>query len=117
MADNPRMKKTVNDVVSGDCRDGRDDCEDCRERDIGDVATAHFTLCQKPWHCLPHGQDMLQHRMCKKLFKEWYRIRADLEQPNVADNVVIGEGTFQPEHFRGFCKFSGQRGYIPIQLQ
>jgi len=117
MADNPRTKKTVNDVVSGNCRDGRDDCEDCRERDIGEVSTAHFTLCQKPWHCLPHGQDMLQHRLCKKLFKEWYRIRADLEQPGAGDDVVVGEGKFQPEHFRGFCKSSGQHGYIPIQLQ
>ena len=35
------------------------------------------TLCQKPWECLPHDADLLQHRLCRKLFSEWYRIRAD----------------------------------------
>lgn len=116
MADNPRDKRTVNDVVSGKCRDGRVDCEDCRVRNIDDIVTAHFTLCQKPWHCLPHDQDMLQHRLCRQLFGEWYRIRADLEQPNVHDGVVVGEGTFQPDHFRGFCKGSGKKGYIPLKI-
>eukprot|EP00557_Chaetoceros_sp_GSL56_P010014 CAMPEP_0176478180 /NCGR_PEP_ID=MMETSP0200_2-20121128/1044_1 /TAXON_ID=947934 /ORGANISM="Chaetoceros sp., Strain GSL56" /LENGTH=432 /DNA_ID=CAMNT_0017874091 /DNA_START=54 /DNA_END=1349 /DNA_ORIENTATION=- len=82
MADNPRDKRTVNNVVSGKCRDGRQDCEDCRERNIEDIVTAHFTLCQKPWHCLPHDQDVLQHRLCRSLFGEWYRIRADLERLN-----------------------------------
>mmetsp|Transcript_4309 Transcript_4309/g.6308 ORF Transcript_4309/g.6308 Transcript_4309/m.6308 type:complete len:520 (-) Transcript_4309:207-1766(-) len=79
MADNPRDKRTVNNVVSGKCRDGRNDCEDCRERDIQDVRTAHFTLCQKPWQCLPHKSDVLQQRLCRKLFGEWYKVRADLE--------------------------------------
>jgi Glycosyl transferase family 8. len=117
MADNPRDKRTVNDVVSGKCRDGREDCEDCRERNIEDVVTAHFTLCQKPWHCLPHDQDMLQHRLCRKLFGEWYRIRADLERPNVPDDLVVGEGGFQADHFRGFCKGPGKKGYIPLKIE
>jgi hypothetical protein len=116
MADNPRDKRTVNNVVSGKCRDGRDDCEDCRERNIDDVVTAHFTLCQKPWHCLPHDQDMLQHRLCRKLFGEWYRIRADLERPNVPDDVAVGEGAYQPDHFRGFCRGPGKKGYIPLNI-
>lgn len=116
MADNPRDKRTVNDVVSGNCRDGRDDCEDCREQDVGNVVTAHFTLCQKPWYCLPHGDDLLQHRLCRKLFKEWYGIRADLEQPGVGDTVAVGEGTYQPEQFRGFCRSDGKRGYIPLKI-
>mmetsp|Transcript_1329 Transcript_1329/g.2077 ORF Transcript_1329/g.2077 Transcript_1329/m.2077 type:complete len:466 (+) Transcript_1329:109-1506(+) len=116
MADNPRDKRTVNDVVSGNCRDGRDDCEDCRDKDIGSVVSAHFTLCQKPWHCLPHGQDLVQHRLCRKLFKEWYGIRADLEQPGVGDTIAVGEGTFEPEHFRGFCRSDGKHGYIPLKI-
>jgi len=108
MADNPRDKKTVNDVVSGNCRDGRDECEDCRDIDVTEISTAHFTLCQKPWSCLPHGQDMLQHRLCRKLHHEWFRVRADLEGKN-------GEGQFQPDQFFGFCNHSGGRGYIPIK--
>ena len=117
MADNPRDQKTVNNVVSGKCRDGREDCEDCRERGIGEVATAHFTLCQKPWECLAHSHDTLQDNLCRMLFGEWYRIRADLERPNVAKDVVVGEGKFKPEHFRGFCNGSGKKGYIPLKIQ
>ena len=116
MADNPRDKRTVNNVVSGKCRDGRDDCEDCRERGIEEVSTAHFTLCQKPWECLSHDNDLLQHRLCKKLFHEWYRIRADFERPSVADDIVVGEGKFKPDQFRGFCKSSGKKGYIPLMF-
>jgi len=108
MADNPRDKKTVNDVVSGKCRDGREVCEDCREIDIGDISTAHFTLCQKPWSCLPHSQDMLQHRLCRRLHHEWFKVRADLEGKN-------GSGNYQPDQFFGFCNSSGGRGYIPIE--
>ena len=141
MADNPRDKRTVNDVVSGKCRDGRTDCDDCRERKVEDVVTAHFTLCQKPWECVVHDQDVLQHRLCRKLSGEWYRIRADWElsrntgakvkakgkASNIDTNantkidaqnavVVVGEGKFQPEHFRGFCNGGGKRGYLPIKI-
>ena len=128
MADNPRDQETVNDVVSGKCRDGRDVCEDCRERGIEEIVTAHFTLCQKPWSCLPHGEDMLQHRLCRKLFAEWYRIRADWELSRLNRNlakeekdngnqvVVVGQGKTQPEHFRGFCNSTGKKGYLPVQL-
>ena len=108
MADNPRDQRTVNDVVSGNCRDGRDDCEDCREMDVGEISTAHFTLCQKPWSCLSHNQDQLQHRLCRKLHHEWFRVRADLEGKS-------GDGKFDSGQFFGFCNHSGGRGYIPIK--
>jgi len=128
MADNPRDQKTVNNQVSGKCRDGRLDCEDCRERDIDEVKTAHFTLCQKPWECLPHDFDMLQHQLCRKLFSEWYKVRADLELSwqgkNIVDEekangdkpIVVGNGNFDGNQFRGFCNNSGRRGYIPMKL-
>jgi hypothetical protein len=48
MCDNPRDKRTVNDIVDGNCRTGETDCEDCRSRPLDDVVTSHFTLCQKP---------------------------------------------------------------------
>ena len=127
MADNPRDKRTVNDVVSGKCRDGREDCEDCRDRPLEDVKTAHFTLCQKPWTCLPHGENIVQDRLCRKLFGEWFRVRADLElswqkrslveeEGKNGETIVVGEGKFQAEHFRGFCTRSGQKGYIPLDV-
>jgi hypothetical protein len=49
MCDNPRDKRTINDVVNGNCRTGEKDCEDCRSRPLEDVVTSHFTLCQKPY--------------------------------------------------------------------
>lgn len=116
MADNPRDKRTVNNVVSGNCVDGRKNCEDCREREVKDIFTAHFTLCQKPWHCLKHSKDRLQDRLCRKLFHEWYRIRADFEKPSVAENIKVGKGEYEPEHFRGFCKSGGKKGYLPLNF-
>jgi len=129
MADNPRDQRTVNDVVAGKCRDGRgEDCEDCRNRNVKDVVTAHFTVCQKPWECLSHNQNRIQDRLCRKFFAAWYRVRADLEMSWKGRNlqqeeenkengvVVVGPGTFDTETFRGFCSTSGGRGYIPIEL-
>lgn len=49
MCDNPRDKRTIDDVVHGNCRTGETDCEDCRSRPLEDVITSHFTLCQKPY--------------------------------------------------------------------
>jgi len=114
MCDNPRTKPTVNDVVNGDCRDGRDDCEDCRSRPVTDVVTTHFTLCQKPWLCLSHTQDIIQHRLCRKLHHEWFRIRSDLEVS--LQRSAFGTGTYDKDQFFGFCSGSGTKGYQRIQL-
>lgn len=111
MSDNPRDQKTVNDVVQGKCRTGEDKCEDCRSHPVEDIASFHFTLCQKPWLCLPHSQDMIQHRLCRKVFHEWYRVRSDLEKswgrngtgPAVSD-----------KQFFGYCSGPGGKRYVPI---
>lgn len=52
MADNPRNRKTVDDVVHGKCMTGKRDCEDCRTRPAEDIFNFHFTCCMKPWWCL-----------------------------------------------------------------
>mmetsp|Transcript_12227 Transcript_12227/g.17394 ORF Transcript_12227/g.17394 Transcript_12227/m.17394 type:complete len:474 (-) Transcript_12227:170-1591(-) len=114
MCDNPRTKRTVNDVVDGDCRDGREDCEDCRSRPVSDIVTTHFTLCQKPWLCLPHLENIIQHRLCRKLHNEWFRIRSDLEVS--LGHAPRGAGKYQPDQFFGFCNRSGKEGYIPIAI-
>lgn len=113
MADNPRNERTVNDVVHGKCMTGEDDCEDCRSRPLEEVITAHFTLCQKPWWCLPQDQDKIQQRLCRKLHHEWYRIRSELEES--WSRPAIGDGDFQKDHFYGACKSHGQKGYIYIK--
>lgn len=119
MCDNPRDEKTVNDVVHGKCRDGRDDCPDCRSRPLEDVRTAHFTLCQKPWWCLPHDADRIQDRLCRKLHGEWFRIRDEWERSRAeggGGGVGSGEGTFQKEQFRGWCKGRGKTSYVPVKV-
>lgn len=118
MADNPMDKSTINDVLHGKCRDGREKCEDCRRMDVKNIVTAHFTLCQKPWLCMPHDQDIVQARLCKKLHSEWFKVRADLE-----DKVwerdrkdLKSFGGYHPDIFLGFCEKHGKRGYVPMQL-
>ena len=111
MADNP--------LDDGKCLDGRKDCEDCRERDIGDVRTAHLTICQKPWECYPHLGNTLQQKSCRELSAEWYRVRANLELSWVnnkltQENAVVRDDSFHKDHFRKFCKSSGKEGYIPM---
>jgi len=112
MADNPRTGRTVNDVVSGDCRTGEKDCDDCRSIALEKVATTHFTLCQKPWWCLPHDQDAIQHRLCRKLTHEWFEIRSEMEAS--WGRPEKGTGTFQKEIFNGYCTTHGKQGYTPI---
>lgn len=113
MCDNPRTGKTVNDVVSGNCRIGTAQCEDCRSRPLEDVVTTHFTLCQKPWWCLPHTQDVIQHRLCKKLTREWYKIRSEMEAS--WGRSGRGSGDFKTDTFFGYCSKSGHSGYLQIE--
>ena len=113
MADNPRNERTVRDIVHGKCMTGTEECEDCRSRPLEDVVTAHFTLCQKPWLCLPQDSDIIQQRLCRKLHHEWYRIRSDLEKS--WGRPEIGEGTYQTDHFYGHCSTHSQKGYMFIQ--
>jgi hypothetical protein len=113
MCDNPRTGKTVNDVTSGECRTNSDECEDCRSRPLEQVVTTHFTLCQKPWWCLPHNQDAIQHRLCRKLTHEWFKIRSELELSWGRSGT--GSGAFETEQFYGYCQRYGKEGYIPIQ--
>lgn len=113
MADNPKDKRTVNDIPQGKCRTRQDECEDCRSRPLEDVVSVHFTLCQKPWLCLPQQDNVIQQRLCRKFHHEWHRIRSDLEHS--WGRSEIGNGGYQKEHFYGHCKTFGQSGYIYIQ--
>ena len=113
MAINPRNKRTVNDIVHGKCMTGTEECEDCRSRPLEEVITAHFTLCQKPWLCLPQDDNVIQQRLCRKLHHEWHRIRSDLEES--WGRPGIGEGDYQKDHFYGHCKSHSKKGYIYIK--
>lgn len=109
MADNPRTGRTINDKVSGDCRTGEKECEDCRSRPLEHIHTIHFTLCQKPWLCITHDENMIQHRLCKKVTREWYAIRSEMEKS--WGRSGRGDGKKEPDMFFGYC---GPR-YLPIE--
>lgn len=111
--DNPRTGKTVNDVVHGECRTGQEDCEDCRSRPLEDVVTVHYTLCQKPWWCLPHDEGIIQKRLCRKLTHEWYKVRSELEKSWGRSGE--GPGEWEKDHFFGYCKSRGKNGYVRIE--
>lgn len=112
MCDNPRTEKTVDDVVHGQCRTGKGDCEDCRSAAVGTVVTTHYTLCQKPWLCLPHSENKIQHRLCRQLTHEWYTVRSELEKSWGRSGV--GPGNYDKNHFFGYCTTQGKGGYLPI---
>lgn len=114
MCDNPKDKPTVKDETHGRCRTNQETCEDCRSRPLEQVVTAHFTLCQKPWLCLPQDSDIIQQRLCRKLHHEWHRIRSDLERRWGRNE--IGNGSYQPDQFFGHCNSNGKKGYLPIEL-
>lgn len=99
----------------GQCRDGVTNCEDCRETALSDILSAHFTICQKPWGCVGHGNNL-----CKKLHSEWFRIRRNFEESRMDGDELRQlpplDGAYKPENYYGYCKQPGQRGYVPIKI-
>lgn len=116
MVENPRDKRTINNVVSGNCKDGREDCPDCRELPVDEVYSAHFTLCQKPWECFPHSQKMLQHELCRSFFSKWYEMRHQYQQEHhgEASQPDKKPKSFHSDIFLGYCKTFGPSGYVPL---
>ena len=117
MADSPRQA-AKGKTEPGKCRDGRDECQDCRETPLEEVKSVHFTLCSKPWKCpIRAGQTDLTKDICAKFHSEWFRIREDLDRRRA---LAEGEayknpgGGHRPDVFYGYCKSNGERGYIAI---
>lgn len=113
MCDNPRNEKTVDNVVHGECLTGEEECQDCRAVAVNTVVTTHFTLCQKPWSCLPHYQNQLQHRLCRQLTSEWFTVRSELETS--WGRSGSGSGEYEENIFSGYCTAQGKGGYLPIE--
>lgn len=118
MVDAPRFG--MNEKKSaGKCRDGREDCEDCRKTKLRDIYSAHFTLCGKPWDCRIHSAPQ---SLCGQLHSEWFRIRKSFEESRIgSDNEELIllpelEGSMWPEIYRGYCKKGSGQGYLPIKI-
>jgi hypothetical protein len=127
MADNPRDKK------KGRCMTGEENCQDCRETNVPDIYSAHYTLCQKPWWCPSPDHKWLNETvwegsesmgaLCLKLHHEWHRIRYDLEQtwkiaPTSKEAFTNRSSKVTRDSF-GHCQPGGGHfgyKYIPIEL-
>jgi hypothetical protein len=112
MNDNPEL---VRDNGTKRCRTNQEErCEDCRKRPKQDVVTFHFTICQKPWHCLSYRRKLEHLKLCREMNHEWHLYRRGLEAS--WGRVGQGKGKLYPEHYLGFCDHVGASGYLPIAL-
>ena len=108
MVDSPVKKET------GKCRDGREECQDCRETEVEKIYSAHFTQdCGKPWDCRTNLRPL-----CRELVKAWHTRRRKWDNFTSGDLTVpaLPTGNMSPETFLGNCKGAGARNYIPFQL-
>ena len=111
MVDNPR---DVGGFGKGSCRDGTEDCEDCRLQEVSAIKNVHFTICQKPWTCFG-GTNCPYCPLCRKLHARWFDIRRDMERGwGTYDERY--SGAFDRENYHGFCRRSGNGGYSPVPL-
>ena len=103
---------------AGECRDGREKCEDCRSTDPSNILSAHMTLCSKPWTC-PGVWDQQSQKLCTHFHSEWHRIRKSFEESRTDDLRQLPDldnNAFKPEIFHGYCKSSGKKGFLPIKV-
>jgi lipopolysaccharide biosynthesis glycosyltransferase len=110
MVDNPYFPGK-----EGKCLDGHEKCEDCRLQKPENVASAHFTLCQKPWTCTKQDnpKNMV---LCAQLHEKWFQLRNELEIETHVDLSYRAEKTAFKESM-GMCSHYGESGYKRIPLK
>jgi hypothetical protein len=114
MASPSRERKIVDDKPTEECFTQQDNCEDCRNRPIEEVALTHFTVCQKPWLCMAWKQDAMTDRMCRAFHHAWFQERSAMEQS--WGRTGFGDGTWERDHNFGNCHRFGEKGYRKIAL-
>jgi hypothetical protein len=114
MGSQPRTTNKKNPALPGECFTQEKDCEDCRERPVQDIVSAHFTVCQKPWICMRHWKDSINHRLCRTLHGEWFTARSEMELSWGRSGWGNGTGEDR-DHFHGYCHTYGEKGYDLIQ--
>jgi len=117
MADDPQQEEQeggVNGTKVKKCLTGQQECEDCRDRNLDEIVSLHFTICQKPWHCRPHSRDETkQSKACRAFTHEWYRARSELERS--WGRSGMGNSTWDREQFFGYCRNATRKGYTRIE--
>ena len=128
MVDDPyNTNEAAKNNVTKRCRTLEADCQDCRKTDLGDIYTAHFTVCGKPFYCSNGAtweEKKTDHvRLCMELFREWHLVRRGLEDewkqkypgysPVLFEKVNETKNFTRYQNFRqGHCK---NRTYIPME--
>lgn len=106
MVDNPYRAGTTR------CLDGHETCEDCRLQLVDNVASAHFTICQKPWTCSFHNNPRNM-ALCTDLHDKWFRVRDDFEKSLNLDTSYRAKNT-RYKNSLGMCAGYGDNKYLPI---
>ena len=57
------------------------DSERCLAMAVGSVKLFHFTVCQKPWYCLPGA------RTCRQAQERWWQVRLRRHQLSLPVNL------------------------------
>jgi len=110
MSDKPYLERNNKMRV---CRTNEKECEDCRYKNMTDVVSFHFTICQKPWKCLEYKHQFDAFRLCREMNRLWYTYRSELETSWGRSGQ--GKGSLKSEHYRGYCNETGSKGYQHIQ--
>ena len=110
----PIYETKKNDPTYKMCVTQQVQCEDCHVRSIQNISLIHFTVCQKPWLCFLHMGDTPENRLCRSFHKEWFKVRSDMERSWGRSGIGPAKNHHN-DHFLGYCKSHGQRGYHPLQ--
>lgn len=108
MVDNPYHPNTLK------CINQQPTCEDCRLQKIENVASAHFTICQKPWTCTAHTNPR-NSVLCSALHRQWFQLRDELERQKGVD-TSYREMDSPNKDSLGACSGFGDRHYHPIPI-
>jgi phage FluMu protein Com len=100
------------------CTTLEEKCQDCRQVDITDIYSAHFTMCHKPWRC---GNRQGIH-LCRELRFMWHRLRLEAERgwtkeyPGYSPTETGGISDYPLALF--YCKALNEGGeeYIPMRF-
>jgi len=92
-------------------------CEDCRKTNISEVVSTHYTICQKPWWCPDHDEEL-----CRETLQKWFKIRWELEMQrqqedpsySIAAATPKSHNQDKPWVVNGNWSFCGPRGYIKM---
>jgi hypothetical protein len=109
MVDNPYYPHK-----EGKCLDGQPTCQDCRLQQPELVASAHFTICQKPWTCSEHVNPKNK-VLCQALHDKWFALRDEFERSAGLD-LSYRLATTRYKGSLGMCQGYGDSRYMPIPL-